>query len=80
MLGYYAISIVGSSCLNFGFILHIPYVVVACALPSILPSLSLTDDVLYTGEETDAGVGLGRRRRLLDVCISLLCRFETCTK
>jgi hypothetical protein len=26
-------------------------------LTSILPSLFLTDDVLYTGEETDAGVG-----------------------
>jgi len=32
----------------------------------------LTDDVLYTGEENDAGVGLGRRPRLLDTWTSLL--------
>jgi hypothetical protein len=31
-----------------------------------MPSLSLTYDVLYTGEETDAGVGSGRRRWILD--------------
>jgi hypothetical protein len=54
------------------FILHIAYVIDACVLPKILPSLSVIDDVLYTGEETDAGIGLGRRRRLLDIWISLL--------
>jgi len=50
------------------FILPIQYVVGVCALPFTLPSLSLTYDVLqYSVEETDTGVGLGRRRRLLDM-------------
>jgi len=43
----------------------IPYLVDTCALPSVLPSLSLTDDLLYV-------YGLGRRRRLLDIWILLL--------
>jgi hypothetical protein len=27
-----------------------------------------TYDILYGGHKTDAGVGLGRRRRFLDIC------------
>jgi len=46
------------------FILHISYVVDACVLPSILPSLSLRYMMYCTPEKKDAGVVSGRR--LLD--------------
>jgi hypothetical protein len=59
------VSVVIASVLDF--ILHIPHVVDECALPSVLPSLSLTDDVLYTEEETNASVSSGRGRGILDL-------------
>jgi hypothetical protein len=48
----YTILIVGSSCLSFSFffVVFIPYVVDACALPSILPSLSVTNMMFCTPE------------------------------
>jgi hypothetical protein len=51
----------------FNFILPTAYTVDACALTSILPSLSLIDDTLYAVHKRDAGVGSGRRRRFLDL-------------
>jgi len=39
-------STVGKICFVFSFILHTVYIVDACALTSILPSLSLIDMIL----------------------------------
>jgi len=63
-LGYFG-SIFDKPCFFFDFILHTAYNVDACALASILSSLSLID-VLQGGQKSDAGVGSGRRRQLLD--------------
>jgi hypothetical protein len=61
-LGYVG-STVGKICFVFDFILHTEYTVDACALFSILPSLSLKIyiHIFYGGHESDAGVGSGRR-------------------
>jgi hypothetical protein len=55
-LGYVG-STVGKICFVFDFIFHTTYTVDACALTSILPSLSLID-ILYGGHKSDAGVDL----------------------
>jgi hypothetical protein len=69
-LGYVTLRYVGSTvskiCFVFDFILHTAYTVEACALTSILPSLSLIDMVYCTPDTSDASVGSGRRRRFFD--------------
>jgi hypothetical protein len=68
MLGQFG-NTVGKFSFFFDFILHIAYSVLACALTSILPSLSLIDVTYCTAKESDAGVGSRRRllRRFLDL-------------
>jgi hypothetical protein len=44
-------SIVGSNSLNLDLIFHIPYVIEACKIPSIMPSLSLTDMMYCTAQK-----------------------------
>jgi hypothetical protein len=41
---------VGKMCFVFDFILHIAYTVDACALTSILPSVSLIDMIYFTAD------------------------------
>jgi len=54
------------------FILHIPYVLDACALPSILPSLSLTDMMYCTPEKKPTLVSVQVVASIFTlICISL---------
>jgi hypothetical protein len=70
-LRYFTIVIVDSNCLSFGFY-SAHSTCRRMRAPSIMHSLSLTDDVFHTEEETDAIFGLERRHRLSDIWISLL--------
>jgi hypothetical protein len=64
-LGYVG-STAGKICLVFDFILHTAYTVVACAITSILTSLSLID-IYCKADTSDAGIRSGRQRRFLDL-------------
>jgi len=64
------------------FIHHIIYVVDACALPSIMPSLSLTDMMYRTPEKktTPASVQGVSVDVKTDMDFASLYRYETCWK